>query len=167
MYSKIMLKKANLMSIIVLLHNLLKDRLPNLHATRLQALMAAIEAGLTGASLAITTLGRAVSGPTFIKHKIKRIDRLVGNRHLQSERLDFYCVMATCLLKRLKWPLILVDWSPLTSDQRQQLLRASLPVGGRSVTVYEEVHPRSKLGNCTVQHQFLARLQQILPAQKK
>jgi hypothetical protein len=51
------------------------------------------------------------------------------------------------------------------SDQSQQLLRASLPIGGRSVTLYEEVHARSKLGNCTVQHQFLARLQQILPSQ--
>jgi hypothetical protein len=37
----------------------------------------------------------------------------------------------------------IVDWSPLTDDQSQQLLRASLPVGGRSITLYEEVHPDS------------------------
>jgi hypothetical protein len=59
--------------------------------------------------------------------------------------------------------IVIVDWSPLTDDQSQQLLRASLPVGGRSITLYEEVHPDSKLGNRRVQHQFLAHLQKLLP----
>jgi hypothetical protein len=36
---------------------------------------------------------------------------------------------------------------PLTTDQHQQLLRAALPAGGRSVTLYEEIHPVKKLGN--------------------
>ncbi len=71
------------MSIIKTLHTLLKQSLPNLHAARLNALLAAVESGLTGASVSITTLGRAISGSTFIKHKIKRLDRLVGNRHLK------------------------------------------------------------------------------------
>lgn len=73
------------MSIIKTLHNLLKLSLPGIHAARLQALMAAVEAGLTGASLSITALGRALSGPAFIKHKIKRMDRLAGNSYLGSE----------------------------------------------------------------------------------
>jgi hypothetical protein len=64
------------MSIIALLHNLLKEKLPSIHATRLRALMAAVEAGLKGASVSITQLGRALSGPACIKHKIKRMDRL-------------------------------------------------------------------------------------------
>ena len=89
------------MSIIKTLHTLIKQSLPNLHAVRLKALMAAVEAGLTGASVSITTLGRAISGPTFIKHKIKRMDRLAGNRHLKSERLALYGVMTQFLLKSL------------------------------------------------------------------
>ncbi len=45
------------------------------------------------------------------------------------------------------------------------LLRASLPVGGRSLTLYEEVRPQGRLGNQQVQHRFLQRLaQQLLPA---
>ncbi|MDD5579602.1 MAG: hypothetical protein PHY16_10050 [Methylobacter sp.] len=55
------------MSIIKTLHDLLKQSLPGIHAARLQALMAAVEAGLSGASLSITALGRALSGPAFIK----------------------------------------------------------------------------------------------------
>jgi len=65
------------MSLINTLHTLLKQSLPNLHGARLNALMAAVGAGLTGASVSITALGRAVSGSVFIKHKIKRLDRLV------------------------------------------------------------------------------------------
>ena len=63
--------------------------------------MAAVRAGLTGASVSITDLGRAVSGPAFIKHKIKRLDRLVGNRHLNAERMALYGAMAQFLLKSL------------------------------------------------------------------
>jgi hypothetical protein len=37
------------MSIIDLLYNLLKEKIPGIHATRLQALMAAVQAGLKGA----------------------------------------------------------------------------------------------------------------------
>jgi hypothetical protein len=76
-----MIWKEIFMSIIALLHNLLKEKLPSIHATRLRALMAAVEAGLSGASVSITALGRALSGPVYIKHKIKRLDRLAGNCH--------------------------------------------------------------------------------------
>jgi hypothetical protein len=152
------------MSIIALLHNLLKEKLPSIHATRLQALMAAVEAGLSGASVSITALGRALSGSAYIKHKIKRLDRLAGNRHLRTEHMALYGIMTQFLLKSLPLPLVIIDWSPLTDDQSQQLLRASLPVGGRTITLYEEVHPDKKLGNRRVQHQFLARLQQLLPS---
>lgn len=77
--------------------------------------------------------------------------------------MALYGAMTQFLLNSLPLPLIIIDWSPLTDDQSQQLLRASLPVSGRTITLYEEVHPVSKLGNRRVQHQFLACLQQLLP----
>ena len=42
------------MSIVALLHNLLKEKIPSIHTTRLRALMAAVEAGLSGALVSIT-----------------------------------------------------------------------------------------------------------------
>ena len=83
--------------------------------------MAAVEAGLSGASVSITALGRALSVPVYIKHKIKRMDRLAGNRHLNTERMALYGAMTQWLLQSLPMPLILVDWPPLTADQHQQL----------------------------------------------
>ncbi|MDO9049733.1 MAG: hypothetical protein Q7U66_18615 [Methylobacter sp.] len=58
-------------------------------------------------------------------------------------------------MKALPLPLIIIDWSPLTDDQSQQLLRASLPVGGRTITLYEEVHPDKKLGSRQIKSKVL------------
>ena len=151
------------MSIIAPQHNLLKEKLPSIHANRLSALMAALEAGPSKASISITELGRSISGPAYIKHKIKRMDRLAYNCHLKTERTAVYGAMTQWLLQSLPMPLILIDWSPLTADQHQQLLRAALPKGGLSVTLYEGIHPVKKLGNRRIQHRFLGSLQALLP----
>jgi hypothetical protein len=143
------------MSIIALLHNLLKEKLPGIHATRLTALMTAVEAGLKGASVSITTLERGLSGPAYIKHKIKRMDRLAGNRHFNIERTAVYGAITQWLLQSLPMPLILIDWSPLTADQNQQLLRAARPTGGRFVTLYEEIHPLKNRATAGFSSNFL------------
>ncbi|TAN49901.1 MAG: hypothetical protein EPN21_10140 [Methylococcaceae bacterium] len=56
----------------------------------------------------------------------------MGNHHLKSERMALYGAMTQFLLNAL--PL------PLTDDQSQQRLRASLPVGGRTITLYEAIN---------------------------
>ncbi|WP_082879734.1 hypothetical protein [Methylomonas methanica] len=62
------------MSTISLLHHLIKQALPELHRTRLKSLMATVEAGLKGVSVSLTALGRALSGPAYIKHKGRKAD---------------------------------------------------------------------------------------------
>lgn len=134
------------MHTLSMLRNLIVQVVP-IHATRLKALMAAIQALTLGAKARVTSLGRHVTGAAFDKHKIKRMDRLLSNPHLYQERRNIYTALTQRLVKGLAEPIILIDWSPLCADQSWQLLRAALPVGGRSLTLYEEVHPQSKLGN--------------------
>jgi hypothetical protein len=43
------------------------------------------------------------------------------------------------------------------------LLRAGMPIGGRCLTLYEEVHPLVRLGNRRVQRAFLQKLKALLP----
>lgn len=148
---------------IALLHKRLQKAVPAIHRTRLNALMAAVGAVLCGAQVSITSLGRRVSNTAFVKHKIKRMDRLIGNTRLTQERWDIYAALTRWLVQGLPQPLILIDWSPLSGDQEHQVLRASLPVKGRALTLYEEVHPRAKLGNRKVQHAFLDALKILLP----
>ncbi len=44
------------------------------------------------------------------------------------------------------------------------MLRAWLPVGGRSLTLYEEVHPQQKLNNAALHQRFMQRLATLLGA---
>lgn len=60
-------------------------------------------------------------------------------------------------------PLIIIDWSDLTADRKWQLLRASVAIEGRSMTLYEEVHPQSRATSQSVHTAFLKRLAAMLP----
>jgi hypothetical protein len=101
---------------------------------------------------------------TSLRNGIKRADRLLGNGKLRGETRTFYAALCRVLLARIAEPLILIDWSDLKADQSLHLLRASLAVGGRSLTLYEKVHGQKLLGNLGVQKRFLRTLARLLSA---
>lgn len=146
-----------------IVQRLIRSCCPCLHAARLTVLLAAAGAAVRARRLTLTELGRALVGPARPKHDIKRIDRLLGNRHLAAERFELYQVLARRVVGTLSEPLIVVDWSDLTPDRRWQLLRAALPIGGRCLTLYEEVHPLTRFGNPRVHRAFLDKLKALLP----
>ena len=86
---------------------------------------------------------------------------LLGNRHLQVRTNDL-CGAGPQAAQRGLEPLIVIDWSDLKADQSLIAAR-SLPVGGRSLTLYEEVHPQASwaIARCST---VLQRLAQMLPA---
>ena len=145
------------------LHKLLSQSVPSIHVSRLKSFIAIVHSLSHGASATVTSLGRGLFGPAYDKHKIKRVDRLLSNAQLYQERHAIYGALTRRLLRGLPEVIIAIDWSPLCADQSWQLLRAAIPVGGRSLTLYEEVHPQLKLGNRKVQHCFLDQLAIILP----
>jgi len=59
---------------------------------RLKALMAGVTSALTEHQVTVTDLGRNLKShsKTITKHDIKRMDRIIGNKHLLSERQDIY-----------------------------------------------------------------------------
>lgn len=146
------------------LQKFFQNSFPTVHAKRMLALQNAVDAVLQGAQVSITAIGRHLNSNVRIKHCIKRIDRLVGNRLLYDERKLFYRAMAHWLLKAIPQPIVLVDWSDFSKDRQQQLLRATIPVGGRGLTLYEELHPYKHLANREVQIRFLDTLRDLLPA---
>ncbi|MFB3059135.1 MAG: IS4 family transposase [Gammaproteobacteria bacterium] len=151
------------MHTVKVLHKLLHQSVPSIHATRLDAVMATVQSVVYGARTTVTSLGRGLTGKAYDKHKIKRVDRLLSNAFLYQESPAIYRALTRCLLQQVPEAIIAIDWSPLCADQQWHLLRAAIPVGGRSLTLYEEVHPRSKLGNRKIQHQFLDRLATMVP----
>lgn len=146
------------------LGNQLRTLCQGIHAWRMAALIAMVDALLRGRVLTVTGLGRALRGASAPKHHIKKADRLIGNRHLHRERHAFYQVLMAVTIGRLKRPVILVDWSDVTADRAFQMLRASVAVQGRALTLYQEVHPQSRSANRGVQTRFLKTLHRLLPA---
>ena len=151
------------MHTVKVLNKLVHQSVPSIHCVRLNTLMVSIEALTQGARASVTSLGRGLNGKVYDKHKIKRVDRLLSNDHLYHERHGIYSALIRQLLKSLPEPIITIDWSPLCADQSWQLLRAAVPVGGRALTLYEEIHPQSKLGNRKIQNRFLDQLASMIP----
>ncbi len=72
--------------------------LPAVHPHRQNVVVAAVDSVSQGATVSITAMGRGLSAATRIKHRVKRMDRLIGNPRLQGERDQFYHAMIQRLL---------------------------------------------------------------------
>lgn len=148
----------------VIVARVLEPCLAVLHRKRAAALQGAVVAVVLGAALSLSSLALGMTGMVSLRHRVKRADRLLGNVQLQKARVPLYRVLAQQWLSGLSRVLIVVDWSDLTRDQQWQWLRASVVVDGRSVTLYEEVHPQRLYGNGAVHRRFLATVAGIIPA---
>jgi hypothetical protein len=146
-----------------LLFTHLRKICPTIHVTRLRALVTAVEAAIQH-RLTLTDLGRGLKSFALVKHNIKRMDRLLGNGRLSAERIVLYTEIAHWALAQVTEPLVLIDWSTLTPDHQWHVLRASIPVQGRALTIYEEVHPLQSLTNRHVHQAFLHHLRTVLPS---
>ena len=151
------------MHALTILHRILSTSFPEIHAKRLASLLAAVEATISGSHLTLSDLGRGLLSTTTVKHNTKRIDRLLGNRALHTELPRLYEALVQDCLDGVSMPLIVIDWSDLTPDRRWQLLRASVAIEGRSMTLYEQVHPQSRATSPRVHRAFLAKLATMLP----
>jgi hypothetical protein len=132
-----------------------------MHRARWRAFRSCVQGLIGGRRLSVTGLGRGETSKVAPKHCIKRADRLVGNPRLAAERGTVYRHLAQQLLQNSQQPVVLVDWSVLPGGMRY-CLSAAVPIGGRALPIYCEVHARSKVGNRTVERAFLHGLQAVL-----
>ena len=76
----------------------------------------------------VLALGRAMDGPAIAKHRIKRVDRFLGNDKLEGLALSK--AMFNILRGHDRHPLVLVDW---TDRHGFEQLVLSIPRDGRSM----------------------------------
>ena len=133
------------------------------HRARGHALVRVVGALLGGRKLALTHLGRHRAGRAFVKHHIKAVDRLLGNRHLHGERDGAYGAVAKTVLGGVVRPVILVDWADSAMTHKHLILKAAVAVKGRAISIYEEVHPMRRYNNAQNHRHFLWRLKSVLP----
>src|SRR5215208_6808354 len=141
----------------------LRRACPGIHAARAAAVVTVVEALLLGGKSTLTHLGRNLRGSAFAKHGIKRVDRLLGNTHLRAERREIYRAVARWLVAATPRPVLLVDWADCAPGHQWLLLRAAVPLGGRAIPVYEEVHPLSRYNSPRTHRRFLRNLRAVLP----
>lgn len=137
--------------------------LPLMHTARWCALRDVVVSAVNGHALSLVALAVGTPRTTSVRHRVKCVDRLLGNNLLKGHRFDLYAALARQWLTGLPQLLIVVDWSSLTADMQWHWLRASIVCDGRSITLYEEIHPRKHLGSLVVHTRFIKRLACLLP----
>lgn len=146
-----------------MLRKSLREAFTAMHAARVHVLLGAVSALLLGRRLVLMDLARSWPGAIRVRAPLKRLDRLLSNRHLDHERTLLYAAMGRALVRTTR-PVIVVDWSALDHRGCWQLLRAAVPIGGRTLTIYESVHPTAELGSDKVERQLLSAVRAVLPA---
>ena len=146
-----------------LVQKFFRESLPELHQTRCQALLVAVDAAAHGARVTIAGLGRALATTGIrIKHRVKRMDRLIGNRLLGAQPKPFTAPSSSAC------------WQAARSRSCGWIGRISVWIAnsrccglhrpwGAGHTRYEELHPYPKLGNWQVRHHFLNPLKAMIP----
>jgi hypothetical protein len=154
-------KKA--MRDIQILQQTLEEHCPNIHKKRLISLMLATKSVLDGADLTLTKLGRNLDTNTSVKHAIKRVDRLLGNKQLHREKQDIYKWHCRLIASANPCPVVLVDWSDVREQLRCMTIRASIALHGRAVNLYEQVFEYKDYNSPRSHQIFLDNLATILP----
>lgn len=135
-----------------------------LHQRRQASLLRAVSGLLSAHAGSLSAIALHLGGCAALKHRIKSVDRLLGNSAFHHARDQLYRSVAAQWLEGLQQLLVVVDWSDATQDQRWHLLRASAVVEGRSITLYEEIHPQARYGHPSVHRAFMQKLALIVPA---
>ena len=151
------------MRVETIVEQFIKEVTPTMHSVRRASLKASISSLMSGADLSVTSLGRHIESNTSEKHQIKRSMRLCSNPHLHQESNAIYKLVAQRLIGQQTHPIILVDWSNLDNRKQHFLLRASLAVKGRSLSLLEQVYGNDEKEKPAIHKQFMTRLKSLLP----
>lgn len=152
------------MSINELLYADLGTHCPEIHAKRLQAVMDVATGLQRSQRLSISEIGRNLLSDSEVKHRIKKVDRLVGNKHLYSELSSIYRGLSQYVFKYIsqdKCSPIVVDLCFLKDGYDIQMLSAEVATRGRTLPLYREVFEKKQLKGRS--REFLEKLLPCIP----
>ena len=140
-----------------------QNALTSIHKKRINCLFETSWALTKSSNLTVTSLGKKREGKAYVKHKIKSVDRQLSNEALHAEIPTIYKEFYHPLLIGLSVIYVIVDWSGCCQKDFH-MLRASMTHDGRSISIYNEIHPQEKVGNDVVHKKFLAHLKRLIPS---
>jgi hypothetical protein len=132
------------------------------HAKQWAALWRAVAGLLGGGQLWLTALGRSLPGDTDDKHRIKAADRLLGSPAIQRATSQLYGILAKFLLRQIRRPVIVVDWTGGGSSAFY-ILSAKLCFRGRALSIYSQTFPVKRKCSPKAEREFLTALVAVVP----
>ena len=144
-----------------ILQDALSKNNDSVHSQRLGAVFRAVEGLMRGGKLWLTALGRALPGDCRDKHRVKAVDRLLGNEAVHAELTLYYRALASWLLRHTKHPTILVDWTGVGPGHHA--LSAAVSFCGRALPILSHVYPEGKQYSKKAQRKFVKALAEVLP----
>jgi hypothetical protein len=151
-----------------LLHDAMESACPSVHASRLDAILDVADALQQSRNLSLSAMGKCLLGDSKIKHKIKKVDRLEGNKHLHNELNDLYKGLSTFVfsyVSQVEDVPIIVDLCFVKDDRAIQMLSAEVASKGRSMPIYRELFKEGELAGR--EFSFLNNLKECLPPHRK
>lgn len=153
-----------------LLHSYLSQECPLVHNYRLNAIMDVAYGLQQSKNLSLTAMGRKINTQTNVKNKIKKVDRLEGNKHLHNELEYLYSGLSKYVFTYLSHNTtdsmpIIIDLCFIKDRYDIQMLSAEVACKGRSIPLYREVFAKGDLKNRA--KQFLFNLSKCVPSSAK
>jgi hypothetical protein len=150
-----------------LIHNHLEKLCPSIYMTRLDAVMDVALSLQKSKNLSLTEMGRNLVGEGNVKHRIKKVDRLEGNKHLHNELNQIYMGLSDyvfSLISQDKNLPIIVDLCFMKDDIDIQMLSAEVASKGRTIPLYREVFNAGELKNRA--DSFITKLSACVPTDR-
>ena len=110
-----------------------------IHKTRLNAVLDVAASLRNSQNLSLSELGRNLPGDAKLKHKIKKVDRLEGNKILHNELFYLYKSLSSFVFKYISKDLtlpLIIDICCLKDDRKIQMLSAEIAIKGRTLPLY-------------------------------
>lgn len=147
-----------------LLYEALIQGCPYIHENRINSVIDVSQALRDSNNLSLSALGRSLKGSSAIKHKIKKVDRLEGNKRLHEEVSSLYQGLSdfvfTYLCQDDKLPII-IDLCFMKDDKAIQMLSAEVATKGRTIPLYRKVFNQGELKDQT--EDFIKELSYCVP----
>lgn len=156
------------MSLEGLLFAHLEDCCPEIHVKRLEAVLDVANGLQRSQQLSLSAIGRHLKSEIDVKHRIKKVDRLMGNKHLYGELETIYGGLSQYIFKYIaqdKFSPIVVDLCYLKDDHDIQMLSAEVATQGRTLPLYRDVFEKKQLKGRA--ERFLSKLSSCIPMDRE
>ncbi len=116
---------------------------------------------LRGAKLGVAAMGRNMAGSALIKHKIKKMDRFLGNERISIAK--GVAALIQWIVRGKSRIYVAVDWTPINEDY--QTLKAGVVTNSRALPIFwktvkiSEIFPSQNV----IEEDFFKALKRILP----